>query len=273
MQRQVREGDLTKVVYSHIESGDLSAAIKILHDQLQMFPRSRAALSLLAYCYYQLQDFYNASQMYASLVNFYPQVEEYKVYYIQSLAKAGMYSEANSILQFHSSENERLLVLQAHIYYDTEEMRLAKNTLDHLTASSSSSGGLAPEAATALSREDAQKEKLVFEAALLWKEQRYEEALKGFQEVAAVMGFQPFLAYNIALCYFSMKQYGPALKHLSEIIEKGLREHPEWSGLSSAEGQTVGNTFALKETGLIEAFNLKAAIEYQLENVDGKSNY
>ena len=57
------------------------------------------------------------------------------MYYIQSLAKAGMYSEANGILQFHSNENERLLVLQAHIYYDTEEMRLAKNTLDHMTTS------------------------------------------------------------------------------------------------------------------------------------------
>jgi len=241
MQRHVREGDLTKVVYSHIESGDLNAAIKILHDQLQTFPRSRAALSLLAYCYYQLQDFYNASQMYASLVNFYPQVEEYKVYYIQSLAKAGMYSEANAILQFHSSENERLLVLQAHIYYDTEETILAKNTLDHLTTDGSSTvaNGVAAETANILSREDAQKEKCVFEAALLWKEQRYEDALKGFHEVASVMGFQPFLAYNIALCYFSMRQYGPALKHLSEIIEKGLRDHPEWSGLSSAEGHNV----------------------------------
>jgi tetratricopeptide repeat protein 30 len=26
-----------------------------------------------------------------------------------------------------------------------------------------------------------------------------------------------------------MKQYGPALKHIAEIIEKGVREHPELS--------------------------------------------
>ena len=34
------------------------------------------------------------------------------------------------------------------------------------------------------------------------------------------------LSYNIALCYYSMKQYAPALKHIADIIEKGIREHP-----------------------------------------------
>ena len=40
--------------------------------------------------------------------------------------------------------------------------------------------------------------------------------------------FFPFvdLSYNIALCYYSMKQYAPALKHIADIIEKGIREHP-----------------------------------------------
>ena len=46
------------------------------------------------------------------------------------------------------------------------------------------------------------------------------------------------LSYNIALCYYSMKQYAPALKHIADIIEKGIREHPgiemdlEWFSLS-----------------------------------------
>ena len=34
------------------------------------------------------------------------------------------------------------------------------------------------------------------------------------------------LSYNIALCYYNMKQYAPALKHIADIIEKGIREHP-----------------------------------------------
>lgn len=34
------------------------------------------------------------------------------------------------------------------------------------------------------------------------------------------------LSYNIALCYYRMKQYALALKHIAEIIERGIREHP-----------------------------------------------
>ena len=43
------------------------------------------------------------------------------------------------------------------------------------------------------------------------------------------LGYQPELLYNIALCYYKTKQFGPALKHLAEIIEKAVREHPELS--------------------------------------------
>lgn len=38
---------------------------------------------------------------------------------------------------------------------------------------------------------------------------------------------QAELQYNIALCCFKLKQYSQALKHLAEVVEKGVREHPE----------------------------------------------
>jgi tetratricopeptide repeat protein 30 len=82
-------------------------------------------------------------------------------------------------------------------------------------------------------------------------------------------GYQCDLAYNIALCYYKMKQLAPSLKHIADIIEKGVREHPELGVGSNSEGvdvKSVGNTQALKETALIEAFNLKAAIEYTMKN-------
>ena len=66
-----------------------------------------------------------------------------------------------------------------------------------------------------------------------------------------------------------MKQFGPALKHLAEIVERGVRDHPELSVGAVTEGvevKSVGNTPVLKETALIEAFNLKAAIEYVMKN-------
>jgi hypothetical protein len=66
-------------------------------------------------------------------------------------------------------------------------------------------------------------------------------------------------------------QYGHALKHVAEIIERGVQEHPELSIGSNADGievHSVGNSQILKASMLIEAFNLKAAIEFQLKNVE-----
>ena len=64
-------------------------AVKILNQQLQSFPESRCALSLLGYCYYHMQDFGNAADTYGQLVRVVPEVDEYKIYLVQSLIKAG----------------------------------------------------------------------------------------------------------------------------------------------------------------------------------------
>ena len=53
------------------------------------------------------------------------------------------------------------------------------------------------------------------------------------------LDYQAEVAYAIALCYYQMKQYGPALKHIAEIIEKGVREHPELSVGSNTDGIEV----------------------------------
>ena len=73
----------------------------------------------------------------------------------------------------------------------------------------------------------------------------------------------------MALCRYRLKQYSEAIKRLAEIIERGIREHPDLSVGMATEGidvRSVGNTRVLHETALVEAFNLKAAIEYDLRN-------
>jgi tetratricopeptide repeat protein 30 len=98
--------------------------------------------------------------------------------------------------------------------------------------------------------------------------------MKQFTDAMNTTGYQPDLAYNVALCYYSMQQYGPALKHIAEIIERGVRDHPELSvgglseGVGGLQARSVGNTGVLKETALVEAFNLKAAIEYMMKNME-----
>ena len=56
--------------------------------------QSRAALSLLGYCYHQMQDFVNAADCYEQLTFLNPEVEDYKLYYAQSLYKACLFEES-----------------------------------------------------------------------------------------------------------------------------------------------------------------------------------
>ena len=108
-------------------------------------------------------------------------------------------------------------------------------------------------------------EAIVSEGCMFFKEEEFEKAKNKFQEALNMSGYQCDIAYNIALCYYKMKQLAPSLKHIADIIEKGVREHPELGVGSNSEGvdvKTVGNTQTLRETALIEAFNLKAAIEF-----------
>ena len=85
-------------------------------------------------------------------------------------------------------------------------------------------------------------------ACLLYKEGNYDEARKLFTAAVNTSGYQPELAYNIALCYYQIKQYGPALKHIAEIVERGVRDHPELSVGAASDGadvRSVGNSQVL----------------------------
>lgn len=180
-------------------------------------------------------------------------MDEYKLAYAQSLYKAFKYPEATkATFQIENPEcQSQVLKLQAAIKYGEEDLQGAKSLVEQCS-------GDDPDVEINL-------------GCLLYKEGRFSEACQKFSSAMNVLGYQPDLSYNIALCYYSMKQYAPALKHIADIIEKGIREHPELSVGMTTEGievRSVGNTKVLHETALVEAFNLKAAIEYQLKNYE-----
>jgi len=60
-------------------------------------------------------------------------------------------------------------------------------------------------------------------ANVAYKESKFDEARSKYTEVINLLGYQADLAYNIALCYYREKNYGPALRFIAEIIEKGVR--------------------------------------------------
>ena len=41
-----------------------------------------------------------------------------------------------------------------------------------------------------------------------------------------LINFFKDISYNLAVCYYKLKQYGVSLKHIADMIEKGIKEHP-----------------------------------------------
>ncbi|XP_029913501.1 intraflagellar transport protein 70A isoform X2 [Myripristis murdjan] len=250
----IKDGEYTATIYKLIKDCHYGEAIHILSNELQKHTKSRAALSLLGYCYYHIQDFPNAAECYEQLTQLHPEVEEYKLYYAQSLYKACAYPEATkaTFVLDNPNSHTKMIKLQAAIKYSEEEYSAAKTLVDQLP------------------QDDPDYD--VDVGCLLYQEEEYEEACKKFMSAMQVLGYQPELSYNIALCHYSLKNYTQAHKYIREIIERGVRDHPELSVGMTTEGidvRSVGNTLVLHETALVEAFNLKAAIEYQLRNLEG----
>lgn len=248
MQQTIQEGNFTSTIYGMIRDHQYEEVIDILAAQLEEFPRSRAAVSLIAYCYYQLEDFESAARMYEQLVKICPSVEEYRIYQAQSAYKAGLYAEAQKAASLIESEAyaQRLRMLQAMIAYSQEDVVQTRGFLD-------------------LCLQD--PDVITLQGCVLYRDGAYEAALAKFQEAINAVGPKLDLQYNCAVCYFRMQQFAPALRHISDIIERGIQDHPELNiGSSGTEARSVGNTPVLAGTRLIEAFNLKAAIEFCMKN-------
>lgn len=214
---------------------------------------NRAGLSLLGYCFFNLQDYVNSANCYEQLTELHPEYPEYKLYYAQSLYLASLYEEAYKVSSqiTEAGFEERLTKLQAAIKYGEEDILAAKSLVD------------------ACPVDDPDRD--INFGCLLYKEGSFEDALQKFSKTLQVIGFNSHLHYNIALCYFRLKEYPLSLKHINIIIERGIRDHPELAvGMQGdvSEIKSVGNSLTLHETALTEAFNLKAAVEYQSKNIE-----
>jgi len=87
----------------------------------------------LGYCYFQNQDFSQAAGIYEQLVRLYPESDDYKLYYAQSLYKEGLYDEALKACQSidNPQYQDKLIVLQASIKYELDELHYAKTALEN----------------------------------------------------------------------------------------------------------------------------------------------
>ena len=255
IQNQIQDGEYNTTIYTLIKNHDYTDAIDILLQQYESsYSKSRATLSLLGYCYYHIEEFAKASEMYGQLVEFYPSVEEYAIYYAQCLYKAGMYIEAQTSCVNIESEQygHKIKKLQATISYEMDELQQAQHFLEQCIVDDS--------------------DLIVLQGCVCFKLGKYEEALSHFQKAVNSLGAKPHLMYNLALMNYKLGHYEIALQHINELIKIGAKEHPELAIGSMTDGietKSVGNTQSLRETALIEAFNLKSAIKYMLKNITG----
>jgi tetratricopeptide repeat protein 30 len=220
------EGNYTSYIYGLIKDQNYSDAIKVLSAQLEMNPRSRAALSLLGYCYYLSGNYISSAEMYEQLIKYYPEVTEYRIYLSQSLYKAENYEEALKACQNidRPDLSHQLTMLQFAIKYQMNELTDSHKLLDNAL--------------------EERQETMVSYGCVLYKEGKYEEAKKKFEE-AKKLGDTPDIEYNIGVCSYKLKMPTNACLSFQSIIEHAHKKFPELVSFNRIDGiktQSVGNT-------------------------------
>lgn len=237
----------SRTIYTLIGDENYTEAIKILENELHSFPDSTAIHSLIAYCYYQTDDFQKACQSYAKLVQLNPTNDNYKLLHAQCLYKTDNYYDAMRVsFGIQSPElKSKNSVLQAAIRYAENDIQSSKSIL------------------TECDQEN--EDIMIDQAVVLFKEDRFEEALEKYNEIKRVHGYIPEVAYCIALCYYRLNRFEEAHTTIAEIKASCSRTNPEL--LRSITGENIdfnliGSTKKVQELFLVETFNLLSAIEF-----------
>ena len=94
--------------------------------------KSKAGLSLLGYCCYQIQDFANAVTCFEQLAYLDGQQEEYKLYWAQSLYQAGLYSNASKVASQINDPQLKIPVqkLEAAVRFAEEDLLTAQKIIN-----------------------------------------------------------------------------------------------------------------------------------------------
>ncbi|KNE63467.1 hypothetical protein AMAG_08592 [Allomyces macrogynus ATCC 38327] len=256
---QIPPGKITSTVYALLREERYDDVAALLAQELAVCPNSRPALSLQAWCLFKMQDWLGAAACYEQLVAQCPDVASYRLAYAQALYKAGQYpaalmasadaAAAGSVDGADENDDVRQAArkLQAAIKYESDDVAGCQALVDQ---------GAANDPDTAFNQ-----------ACLLYKEGKYADAQAKFSDAARRHGYHPEVYYNVALCAYMRREYVTSLKYLADIIEHGIRDYPDLNvGVLPEEILSVGNSPSLHKSFLVEAFNLKAAIEYNLKN-------
>ena len=245
MMRQME--NYTRTIYSLLGDENYTEVLKILDNELHSFPDSTAIHSIMAFCYWQQEDYQKACVSYGKLAELNPTNDTYKLHHANCLYKTEQYYEAMRVsfgIQDPNLKSQAAL-LQAAIRYAEEDVQSAKSILAQ--------------------NDQEDMDVMLDQACVLYREDRFEEALDKYMEVKRVHGFIPEVAYCIALCYYRMSKFPETVQMIAEIKAQAAREHPEL--LRSLAGDSVdfdaqGLIQKAKDAFIVEAVNLMSALDY-----------
>jgi len=243
MERVPVSSSIDPDIRKDVNNGDYKTAIAKLEKKRITTDNPRAVYSLLGYCYFQSGKYKEAIEMYEYLSNAYPDFQEYKLYNGLCYYKTGKYETAGRIVDSIDDLSlvDKIEQLKAAISFSKNNYSEAREHLKRVNKRD----------ATAT----------INEGCILFKEKKYNEALKKFQEgISLVGGYHNQLYYNIALCYYRMGDSKNSINFIKTIVKRAnekLQELPENK-----------LTHEVHQSGLIEALNLKAAIEYEKGKTD-----
>ena len=172
MATQINEGHFTSTVYGYIKDRKYADAIEVLTLQRYAHPTSRAALSLLAYCYFHVQDFVQASDCYEQLSQLCPNHPSYRLHFALCLHCAGLNEAAMQVAAAVAAETdgsedrERIIKLQAAIRYSGDDFVGAASFVQQCP----------PE----------DPDRIINIGCLLYQEGKYAEACKHFHQAITV---------------------------------------------------------------------------------------
>eukprot|EP00924_Labyrinthula_sp_SR-Ha-C_P010894 snap_masked-scaffold_47-processed-gene-1.54-mRNA-1 protein AED:0.42 eAED:0.44 QI:0/-1/0/1/-1/1/1/0/768 len=274
---------LTEKVYGFLYEENYEEAIQTLLPFQESFGHSRALLSLLGYSYYLSQDFPSAVDCYSELSRLFPEEVSYKLYHAQSLFKSGFFEESlrtcqklKSIctkseslnnkkvaLEYHAIE-KKIQTLLASIYYEMGNYKKCNKAL------STKETGSTESKTNSSAVVDFDFDNLTFNGCVLMKQNEFSQAKASFENALKMFrspeeydeSVLPVL-YNVALCEYKNKDYPAAQKNLLNVLSLSQRLYPGLMRKDEDEsGIKVGNSQKLKNSLLIEVYNLLFAISY-----------
>lgn len=164
------------------------------------------------------------SPSYEHLIRLQPDEPRYQLYFAQALYKAALYEEAYSECSGikDPAYAGQVLKLQAAIKHGEGDLSTARSLVEQCSLDDSDT--------------------VVNEGCMLYTEKKYHDAQAKFEQAIALVGYRADLSYNVALCCYQTTQYAESLRHIADIIERGIRDHPELSVGMTTEGKHVPRT-------------------------------